>query len=468
MDLKCQKSQHDILQTIRHLRTRKASGPDQIPNEVLKVIACEICSCFEQIFNNPLALGHYPSHFKESIMVILRKIGGNRDYTSPKSYRPISLLNTLGKIIEAILATRISYMATIYNLLPKTHFGGQRGSCIETAIHNLLEKVYAAWNKNEIASLLMMDVSAAYPNTSHQRLLHNLRKRKIDYKVVQWVASFLTNRHTIVKTNEHTTPKLSIDLGLPQGSPLSSILYLFYNADSLDENAKKGVEAQGFIDDITLIVTGKSTKGNNQKLAKVHNSVCKDWRAKHGSEFSIPKYQLIHMSRKRDIDYTAGVRLREGHGVQGTTTAINLGITLQLKLGWEDHISKIKSKAIKSLGALSSIAGSTWGGNLLALRRIFKAVIIPQITYGASIWHMPSGEKGHRKTLVTQLAQVQALGARAINGALKATSVQTLNIEAYLTPIGLELDKKADQTAARLYSGPLYSTITQNRSVHPR
>ena len=61
----------------------------------------------------------------------------------------------------------------------------------------------------------MMDVFAAYSNTSHQRLLHNLRKRRIDVKVVDWVASFLTNRQTIVKTNEHTTPKLSINLGLP-------------------------------------------------------------------------------------------------------------------------------------------------------------------------------------------------------------------------------------------------------------
>ena len=129
---------------------------------------------------------------------------------------------------------------------------------------------------------------------------------------------------------------------------------------------------------------------------------------------------------------------------------------------------KIKSKAIKTLGALSSIAGSTWGGNLLALKRIFKAVIIPQITSGASIWHMPSGEKGHRKTLITQLVQVQALGTCVITGVFKATSVQTLNIEAYLTPIGLELDKKTNQTAARLCSGPLYSTITQNRSVHLR
>ena len=107
----------------------------------------------------------------------------------------------------------------------------------------------------------------------------------------------------------------------------------------------------------------------------------------------------------------------------------------------------------------------------MALRRIFKVVIIPQITYGASIWHMPSGEKEHRKTLVTQLAHVQALGARVITIAFKAIyvlSVPVLNIDAYLILIGLELDKKTDQIATRLCSGPLYLTITQNRSVHPR
>lgn len=85
------------------------------------------------------------------------------------------------------------------------------------------------------------------------------------------------------------------------------------------------------------------------------------------------------------------------------------------------------------------------------MRKIFKAVIIPQIAYGASIWHMPTGEKGYRKTLVTYLAQIQALEAYVITGIFKATSVQALNIETYRTLIGLELDKKADQTAAWLY-----------------
>ncbi len=93
-------------------------------------------------------------------------------------------------------------------------------------------------------------------------------------------------------------------------------------------------------------------------------------------------------------------------------------------------------------------------------------MIVPQLAYGASIWYTPTGEKGNQKTLVTQLVQAQATGARLITGAFKATSAQALNIEAHLTPIDLELDKKTIQAAARLFSGPLYHILTQGRSTH--
>ena len=92
------------------------------------------------------------------------------------------------------------------------------------------------------------------------------------------------------------------------------------------------MDAQGYIDDITLIAMGKSVKSNSQKLAKVHNQVCKNWRVKHRSEFGLAKHQLIQITRKRNVDYTAWVKLKEGHLVNGATTAVNPGIILQSKL----------------------------------------------------------------------------------------------------------------------------------------
>lgn len=69
--------------------------------------------------------------------------------------------------MKVVLAAGFSYMATTHNFLSKTHFKGWRGLYIEIAIHHLLEKIYAVWNENKIASFLMEDVSTPYPNTSH-------------------------------------------------------------------------------------------------------------------------------------------------------------------------------------------------------------------------------------------------------------------------------------------------------------
>lgn len=62
-----------ILKTIKRLLNRKVPRPDQIPNEVLKLIGKEICCYLEQIFDDSLKHSHYPSHFKESTTVILQK-----------------------------------------------------------------------------------------------------------------------------------------------------------------------------------------------------------------------------------------------------------------------------------------------------------------------------------------------------------------------------------------------------------
>lgn len=75
----------------------------------------------------------------------------------------------------------------------------------------------------------------------------------------------------------------------------------------LKDSIAKKIKAQDFIDDIILIATGKSIKNNTQKLVKVHNQICKDWKAKHWLKFSFPKYYLIYINRKQDINYTVSV-----------------------------------------------------------------------------------------------------------------------------------------------------------------
>ncbi|KAJ5474041.1 reverse transcriptase [Penicillium sp. IBT 31633x] len=88
----------------------------------------------------------------------------------------MALLNTLGKFLEAVVARRISYAVETEGPLPKFHLEGCQGISTDHAIHNMIHQIKAYWGKGKpVVSLLMLDVSGAYDNVSHGRLLHHLK-----------------------------------------------------------------------------------------------------------------------------------------------------------------------------------------------------------------------------------------------------------------------------------------------------
>ena len=74
----------------------------------------------------------------------------------------------MGKLLESIIATRITALAERNDLLPSTHMGGRRLRSTDHAIHYLLERVHRAWQAGEVASLLLLDVAGAFDNVNHQ------------------------------------------------------------------------------------------------------------------------------------------------------------------------------------------------------------------------------------------------------------------------------------------------------------
>jgi hypothetical protein len=123
----------------------------------------------------------------------------------------------MGKIMDAIIARRLSYLVETHQLLPQTHIGGRKARSTEHAIHIIIERIYEAWNRpsGQVASLLLLDVSRAFDNVSHERLLHNLRRRRIDEKTVTWIASFLTNRRTNIMVDGHRSEEYKITTRIP-------------------------------------------------------------------------------------------------------------------------------------------------------------------------------------------------------------------------------------------------------------
>jgi hypothetical protein len=183
-------------------------------------------------------------------------------------------------------------------------------------------------------------VSGAFDNVSHIRLLYNLRKRKVDEKTVKWIASFLTNRHTNIAVDGYLSKKYAISTGIPQGSPLSPFLYLFYNADLIDEcNQEPATMSTGYIGRI---------------LEKAQH-----WANTHASIFAPDKFQLTHFTRSfTRIDTSRPVQTEWGE-VKPKATCKYLGLTMDTKLRWKEHVEEIRQRATKTVNALSCLGGST-------------------------------------------------------------------------------------------------------------
>jgi hypothetical protein len=109
---------------------------------------------------------------------------------------------------------------------------------------------------------------------------------------------------------------------------------------------------------------------------------------------------------------------------------------------------------------------STWGANLKTLRQVYQAMILPQMLYGCSAWYKtrllhPSGELYKSQSRMARLlAPIQKRAAQIIARAFRTTAASAVEIEAYLLPIGQQIQKTSLQTTLRILSTPLYTTIS--------
>jgi hypothetical protein len=361
-------------------------------------------------------------------------------------YRPISLLNTLGKLLEAVMARRLSYLAEKHSLLPNSQFGGRPGRTTELALLVLSSAIDQAWYKHKVVTLIAFDLKGAFNGVNKVGLDASLRARRIPMVAREWIASFMSDRHANIGFDDfRTETELLVHAGLAQGSPLSPILFAFFNADLVDQPVDSHGGASAFIDDYFRWRVGRSAEENLAKIQSEDVPRIEEWARRTGSCFAAEKTELIHLTRKKG-EHLDGQISFDGADVKPSPTAKLLGIVFDRGLRWKEHVQQTIKRATKTTIALSGLRHL----RPEQMRQLYQACVTPVIDYASTVWHDPLRDKTHLRHLNT----VQRTALIRIQSAFRTVATTTLEVEAHILPTHLNLRHRAQRTIARLYTLP--------------
>jgi len=162
-----------------------------------------------QLFNHLILLGHFPTNWKTAKVIPIPK--PNKPYTDPNSYRPISLLSTLGKLFERVIAARLTSFVQQHQLIPHFQFGFRRKHSTVAQLARITDYITNGFNLHKHTNMLLLDIEKAYDTVWITDLLYKLITLKVPTYLLWILKAFLTERNFMVHINDEpfsikTTP----------------------------------------------------------------------------------------------------------------------------------------------------------------------------------------------------------------------------------------------------------------------
>jgi len=214
---------------IRELEHTKAMGEDLIHNKMIKNAPMALRTILLTLFNRCWMNKVTPSKWHIDSIIPIPK--PNRDPTHPKNYRPIAISSTVGRLLQRIIAKRLQQYTIKLGVFQPTQSGFQMArSCID-AILPLYQTIIQTEDIKSSTQLLQTDFAKAYDTVWHQGLIYKLYHMGIRGTILKWLDHFVSNRITQVLYNDTKSAPFKQQIGLPQGSSLSPILYILYTHD---------------------------------------------------------------------------------------------------------------------------------------------------------------------------------------------------------------------------------------------
>lgn len=378
----------EIKQIITKLGSKKAAGPDQIRNTAIKQFARKQICELVNIVNAALRLSIFPTNWKIAHIIVLPK--PNRNHTLPQNYRPISLLSCLGKICEKVILDRLQDETEELGILPDAQFGFRAEHSTTQQTARLTDFITKALNQRKYTGILALDVEKAFDRVWHEGLLFKMAQLRFSTSIQKLVASFLHDRTFKIKIEDVLSTPRRIRAGVPQGSPLSPLLYNIYTAD-IPQN--RNCELLIYADDTALAVSSRSLRAVTLKLQR-HFVPLEQWMRQWKIKLNIEKTQLICISRKRQQPDAPLTLLNTP--IPWRDTVKYLGLTYDKRLTWNSHLTSSRNKVIGIFTKLYPMLGRKSPLPIDLKLLIYKSHLRPILLYGAPSWGLAAHKHFHK------------------------------------------------------------------------
>ncbi|XP_020296935.1 uncharacterized protein LOC109861622, partial [Pseudomyrmex gracilis] len=252
----------------------------------------------------------------------------------------------------------------------------------------------------------------------------------------------LTGR-TLIVNHKNSNMHGFFAKGCPQGKILSPLLWCLVVDELLYKLQKTGFLAFGYAD-VAIIVRGIFLSILKETMGKAFK-ITQDWCQSKGLKANPSKTKAMIFIRKYKSEAIEPLRLwRED--IEYVQSVKYLGVHLDTKLNWKTHLDIKRSKFYASYWACRRAMGKSWGINITTTLWIYKAVLVPRLTYAAVVW-WPRVEKMESKNLLKSLHNNYL---RAAVGTMRTTPTEALEVALCIPPLRLTIISAAKLTAYRL------------------
>ena len=270
---------------------------DPIPTWLLKECVDELLPFITCMLNCSLQNGTFSDHWKDAIVMPLMKKAGAG--TNLANYRPVSNLSFISKLVERVVVDQLTSHMHVNAPLPAYQSAYRQHHSTETVLSRVTSDIFQCMGKQQVALMVLLDLSAAFDTVDHQILL-NIMQRDfgLDNSVLNWLASYLSNRSQRVMISDILSDKCNINFGVPQGSCLGPVLFTAYSSSLFQVINKHLVYSHGYADD-TQLVKVFSPRSNDQILAIECIEDCvsdiQNWMLQHRLKLNDNKTEVIFL-----------------------------------------------------------------------------------------------------------------------------------------------------------------------------